>query len=366
MPRWARLTIMAVASRLVALAGMVAGSYWPRPDDDLHWIGHDGAFYWDQVPVRVLDVWGRWDTMFYWHIARFGYPGPNGGWVYHAAYWPLFPSLMRGLSVITGLETYLCGLIIAFTLYGLAIHYFDRLLRLSETPEFAERVLLVMLAYPGTHFLTCVYPESTTVFLAIFAVYAARTNRAVLAGLACFTVALARSTGIFVCVPVLIELLRGADGRFRFTPRALVVLFPAVSLAFWLGLNQQLYGDPIYFVHVQAGWGRHPSFFLAPFFSLDLSLDHHLFALGALVLTVYAFRRRERFSLTALSTLNSLLPLSTGMLRGVHRYMGTNFPLFIFLTRWLDTRRKLTAYVVVGLCVLLGFAFKWGQGYQPN
>jgi hypothetical protein len=179
-------------------------------------------------------------------------------------------------------------------------------------------------------------------------------------------VALARSTGIFVCVPVLIELLRGADGRFRFTPRALVVLFPAVSLAFWLGLNQQLYGDPIYFVHVQAGWGRHPSFFLAPFFSLDLSLDHHLFALGALVLTVYAFRRRERFSLTALSTLNSLLPLSTGMLRGVHRYMGTNFPLFIFLTRWLDTRRKLTAYVVVGLCVLLGFAFKWGQGYQPN
>ncbi len=366
MPRWARLTVMGVASRLIALGAMVAGSYWPRPDDDLHWIGTDGhGFFWDQVPLRVLDVWGRWDTMFYWHIARFGYPALGTDWVYHAAYWPLFPSLMRGLSVLTGLETYGCGLLLAFTFYGLAIHYFDRLLRLDETPEFAERVLLVMLAYPGTHFLTCVYPESTTVFLAIFAVYAARTNRAVLAGLACLVVALARSTGIFVCVPVLLELWRQSDRRL--SPRLLVVLFPALPLGFWLALNWQLYGDALYFVHVQAAWGRHPSFFLAPFLSLDLSLDHHLFALGALVLTAYGLRARERPAYVGLSALNSLLPLSTGMLRGVHRYMGTNFPLFIFVTRWLGpSRRRLGLWVIGGLGVMVLFAFKWGQGYQPN
>jgi hypothetical protein len=359
---------MAVASRLIALAGMVAGSYRPRPDDDLHWISNDGAgFFWEQVPWRVLDVWGRWDTMFYWHIARFGYPPPNGGWVYHAAYWPLFPSLMRGLSELTGVETYFCGLALAFICYGLAIHYFDRLLQLDESPAFAEKVLLVMLSYPGTHFLTCVYPESTTLFLAIFAVYAARTNRAVLAGLACCVLAIARSTGLFVCLPVLLTLLRSPDGRWRFTPRALVVLFPMLSVGFWLALNWQLYSDALYFVHAQAGWGRHPSFFLAPFFSLELSFDHHIFALGAFLLTAYAFKRREKMDYTVLSALNSLLPLSTGMLRGVHRYMGTNFPLFIFLTRWLEqSNRRLVSWVVVGLAVMVLFAFKWGQGYQPN
>ena len=33
--------------------------------DDLHWVGNEGAFFWQQVPYRVLDVWGRWDTSFY-------------------------------------------------------------------------------------------------------------------------------------------------------------------------------------------------------------------------------------------------------------------------------------------------------------
>lgn len=81
---------MLLGSRLLALIAMVAGSYRPRPDDDLHWVGNDGTFFWDQVPIRVLDVWGRWDTMFYWHIAREGYPAlhADGGWVYHAAFFP--------------------------------------------------------------------------------------------------------------------------------------------------------------------------------------------------------------------------------------------------------------------------------------
>jgi hypothetical protein len=366
-PRWARLLTLAVGSRLIALGAMVAGSYFPRPDDDLHWVGHDGAFYWDQLPVRVLDVWGRWDTMFYWHIARFGYPGRGTDWVYHAAYFPLYPSMMRGLSVLTGLEPYLAGLALSFTLFALALIYLDRLVQLDASPEFAERVLLVLCAFPGTHFLTCVYPESTTLFLAVFAVYNARTNRPVVAGLACMLAAVARSSGIFVAVPVLFELLRTKDHGLRWTPRALVVLLPAVTLAGWVGLNQQLFHDPLYFVHVQAGWGRHASFPLAPFFSLDQSLDYHLLALTALGLTVYGWRTRQRTSLAALATLNTLLPLSTGMLRGIHRYMGTNFPLYVFGARALEGRpRVLRLYVVGGLLLMAGFAFKWGQGYQPN
>ena len=61
LPRSARLAVYVVGSRLLALVFMVAGSYRPRPDDDLHWVGNDGSFFWDQVPIRVLDVWGSFD-----------------------------------------------------------------------------------------------------------------------------------------------------------------------------------------------------------------------------------------------------------------------------------------------------------------
>ena len=380
-PRWLRLTSYAVGSRLLVAIAMVAGSHRPHADDDLHWIGTDGAgFFWDQLPVRWLDVWGRWDTMFYWHLARFGYPAAHddGSWVYHAAYFPLFPTLMRGLSVaLFGLEPYLCGVGLAFACFGLAVVYLDKLVRLDASPAFAELVVLVLLAWPGSHFLTCVYPESLALFLAVFAAYCARTGKPWVAGVACLLAAVTRASGVFVCVPVLYELLRTPEGRLRFSPRALVVALPLLSLGAWMTLNASLYGDALYFVHVQAGWGRAPSWFWEPLARQpvlgatdarhELSLDYHLVALAALALAVVATRRRERPGYVALGWLNTLLPLSTGLLRGVHRYLASNFPMFIALARVLEARpRWRLGYLVGGTALMLLFAFKWGGGFQPN
>ncbi len=365
--RAVRLAVYLVGTRLLALLAMVAGSYWPRPHDDLHWVGNEGSFFWQQVPSRVLDVWGRWDTAFYLSIARDGYPPPNGGWVFHAAYFPLLPSLMRGLSTLTTLEPYFAGLLLVQVLLVLAVVYLDRLVRLDGTPEFAEQVVLVLLCYPGSHFLSCVYPESAALFLGIFAVYCARTGKPWVAGLSCMLAVLTRASGGFACFAVLYELLRQPDGRLKLSPRVLVLLLPGLSVAFLLALHFSIYGDPLYFMHVQAGWGRHATFFLAPFIQLTDSLDYHLLALLGVATIIYAVKRRERPGYIAMGAVNVLLPLSTGILRGVHRYMGSNFPLFIFIARWLETRpRWRAAWVVIGLGSMCLFAFKWGQGYMPN
>jgi hypothetical protein len=363
---------MVMFSRALALAAMVAGSYRPRPDDDLHWTGSDGTFFWDQVPIRVLDVWGRWDTpLFYWHIARHGYPplSETGDWVYHAAYFPLFPSMMRGLSeIFCGLDPYYCGVLLAQAFLVGAVVYLDKLVRLDHSERFAELVVLCLMTYPGTHFLSCVYPESLALFLAVFGVYCVRTGKWFVAGLACMLAAATRSSGVVMCIPVLYELVRGIPGRWRlFTPQLLIFALPMLSLAGWSRMNWVLYRDPLYFMHVQAAWGRRPSFFLEPLFSTTLSFDHHLFALASIAGVAFALRQRERLGYVGMAAINVLLPLSTGLLRGIHRYMASNFPLFIFLARWLEHRPRLTiAYCVAGSITMAIFAFKWGQGYQPN
>ena len=59
------------------------------------------------------------------------------------------------------------------------------LARLDEGEPHADLAMACLLAYPGSHFLSCVYPESTALFLAVFALYCARAGLAAPASLAC-------------------------------------------------------------------------------------------------------------------------------------------------------------------------------------
>jgi len=365
-----KVALWIAGTRLLAEVAMVLGTYWHRKEPG-YWPAQEGSLFYRQVPIRALDVWGRWDTDFYLDIARNAYPPleSDPGWIYNAAYFPLFPCLMRGASeLLGGAGVFYVGIFLANAMLVLGVVYLRKLVRLDEGGDgLADLVTACLLAYPGSHFFSCVYPESTALFLGVFALYCARTGLAAPAGLACGLAAITRSSGALVALPVLLELCRGEDGRLRPRWRVLWLICPAVTLGLLMLLDLQLYRDPIYFVHVQAGWGRRPSFPLEPLFTFRLSLDYHLFAVGSAALVVWGLVRRQRPSYLLLSGPAVLLPLSTGMLRGIHRYMGSNFPLFIFLAKLLRERRRWRyAYLGAGLAALALFSFKWGQGFHPN
>jgi len=363
-----KVALWIAGTRLFVLAAMVLGTYFHRPAAE--WPAHEGELYYRQVPVRALDVWGRWDTDFYLGIARSGYPALHSdpGWIYNAAFFPLYPSLMRGLSTLLGgADVFYAGILIANAMLVLGVIYLRKLARLDDGEPHADLAMACLLAYPGSHFFSCVYPESTALFLAVFALYCARVGLAAPAGLACGLAAVTRSSGALIALPVLWELCRSEEGRLRWRWRALWLICPAVTLAGLMALDRQLYEDPLYFMHVQAGWGRRPSFPLEPLLRFDLSPDYHLFTLGALALVIWAVVRRRRPSYLLLSGSSVLLPLTTGMLRGIHRYMGSNFPLFLFLSQLLRERpRWRYAYLGAGLLVLAIFSFSWGRGGHPN
>ncbi len=369
-----RVALWLLGTRLLAWAAMVVGSYYPAPNPPFPW-HEDGSFKWLLVPHRLLDVWGRWDSAFYVSIAEQGYPAARAGieCIHHAAYYPLFPALMRGLSVVTfGVPVFYTGLFLANAALLGALVYLWRLAKLESGDAFAEGVLLCVLAYPGSHFLSIVYPDSLTLFFGAFAVWNARVGRPWVAGLTVMLAAVTRSSGGLIAIPVLYELLRTPEGKLRLSPRVLVLLLPLLTVVPYLMLEQQLYQDPLYFMHVQGCWGRHASNPLEPLFNFDfthtvVTPDYPLFVVVAAVLTIWAYRKKERPGHLAYATIALLLPLSTGMLRGIHRYLASNFPLYFFGARWMETRPRFRwGYRVVGVAVMVLFAFQWGKHRHPN
>jgi hypothetical protein len=361
-----RLAFAWLLGRVIALGAMVGGVHWPAPHLREGHLNAAGSAVL-QSETLAVDVWNRWDSQFYNALANQGYPKArdDGGWVYHAAYYPLFPVLMRGVSELTRWPTFVTGLLLSQLAWIAGLFYFYRLLRLDHSADVSERAVMCLLAYPGSHFMGAVYPDALALFLSVFAVYAARQRLAFVAGASWALACVTRSSGPLLVFPVLLGLW-SAEGQ-KPSLRFLWLLLPAVPIAAWLGLNQQLYGSWFYFMRVQEGWGRHAANPLLALFQVKDSIDYNLIALATLMLLVVGLRRPNRLGERLFAVCAALLPLSTGILRGVHRYTASNFPLFLYgaqaLERWPKVRKTLwlLGYLAMGV-----YAFQWGKGQLPN
>ncbi len=366
-PRFRRLALAVVLGRLIAQLAMMGGAHWPAPHLREGQVSSETGLHFLQTPNLMLDVWNRWDSQFYNSLANNGYPplAPDNGWVYHAAYYPMFPVLMRGLSVVTSWPTFLTGVLLSQLMWVLASVYFYRLLRLDFSADLSELAVLCLVAYPGSHFLGTVYPDALALFLGIFATYCARQRMAFVAATALALASVTRSAGPLLFFPVALALWDSVGRRWSF--RLLWLLLPVFPVAAWLALNQRLYRDPLYFLHVQAGWGRHAAVPFLVLFQFRDSVDYNLFAMATLGIVMYGVSRPNRLGEKLFAGSAVLLPLSTGILRGVHRYTASNFPLFAYLAQLLEHRpRARVAYFVVGFALMAVYAFQWGKGQLPN
>ncbi len=361
-----RLALAWFLGRFIALGAMVSGVHWAAPHLRE---GHQNSagLYVLQTDTVAVDVWNRWDSQFYNSLANEGYPKAHedGSWVYHAAYYPLFPVLMRGVNVLTLLPTFVTGLLLSQLAWIAGLFYFYRLLRLDYSAALSEQAVMCLLAYPGSHFMGAVYPDALALFLSVFAVYAARHRLGFVAGASWALACVTRSSGPLLVFPVLLGLWT-AEGQ-KPSLRFLWLLLPAIPITAWLGLNHQRYGSWFYFMRVQEGWGRHAANPLLALFQVKDSIDYNLIALATLMLLFLGLRRPNRLGERLFASSAALLPLSTGILRGVHRYTASNFPLFLYGAQALERWPKVRKTLWLGGSVAMGvYAFQWGKGQLPN
>ncbi len=200
----------------------------------------------------------RWDSVWYLRVARSGYAESD----VRAAFFPLYPLLVRGLGELGGgsdgallLAAYAISL--AAFLGALTLLY--RLAALELGRPLAAPTLALLAVFPGALYYGAPYSESLFLLLSVAAFYGARTGNWALAGASAAGAAATRSAGIVLLLPLALWWWTSGPRRGRDAAWLLLVPLGTAAYAGYLGLAE---GDALRFLNVQEAWSRH---FAGPF-----------------------------------------------------------------------------------------------------
>lgn len=325
------------------------------------------------------DALARYDSGWYFQIARFGYHyTPEGRDT--IAFFPVYPLLMRYVGRLFGRapsDLYIGGVAVSWLAFALAMVGLYKLAALDLSPRRSARVLMLTAVFPFAYFFGAVYTEATFLAACVWSFYAFRTRRWLLGGV-CGAIATATRVNGILMWPALAWLVwtsvfRGpgtpevTDERTRARERvfALLALFlvPCGIGAYSLFVYT-LSGRPLEWVATVERWGYYPGG------TPGLAL---LQLIQALVTRPYEYLAGERMALY--DTLNGLtgllfvlgtpvvwyrlgaayglfmaanlwLPLSSGQYEGLGRYCSVLFPLFIGVAA-VSSRALFSATLVV-------------------
>jgi hypothetical protein len=348
----------------------------------------------------------RWDAVWYLGIANDGY-----GEHTRAAFFPLYPLLVRGAGFITG-SPLIAGMLVSLAAFAVALYLLHRLASLELGREAATLAVTLVAVFPAAYCFSAVYSESLFLALSVGAIYSARLGRF---GWACTAGALAaatRSAGLVVLVPIALLYLYGpradrpASTRpSRWAPRhplradALWMLLIPLGLGAFVAYMGIAHGDPLAPFDVQGHWGRHVA---GPFGGivtgaeaawdglrqlLSGSRSHVYFARAAGDPMLVAAQNLCLFGFLALAVAGTVgvlrrlppayggymvvalaLPLSYPVgaqpLMSLPRFMAVLFPLHMWLAVWARSQGRerwlrITSAVLLAVFAALFAAWQW-------
>lgn len=314
---------------------------------------------------NIFSMWANFDGINYLDIAELGY-GLQNKTEMDYAFFPVYPWLINKFSFVGG---YLAsGLVLSHLSLILAIYFLYKLILLDHKKGTALNTIYLLLFFPTAFFLGSVYADSFFLLLVVLVFYAARKGNFFMACLIAAIASATKITGIFLWPAIAYEywLSSGLDIKKAMRPTALWLTLPPIGLISFLRFQWLKTGDAFFFLSYQENFsGRtieklvllHQIFFryakmviftdhMDPlFFTVMLEL---LTATGVLLILIFAFKSMRR-SYWLFSLLSFLLPTLTGTFTGIPRYTLALFPVFIWLSLWMDRQHP---YIKIFYCTV--------------
>lgn len=303
------------------------------------------AFHPNISDHRFINLWYSWDAGHYTVLAHnYNFslsklpPTAQQGSLhgYHQLSWfPLYPITAKVLYELTHISLPYAQLIISNLSFVVALYVLYKLVRLDEDEDFARKSLLFLVLMPVSFLFSSGLSESLFLLLAITTFYFARRGWWLRAAAMGALLALTRSTGFLIAIPLLFEVINQLGTpkpkQWRNYARPIVALGgPLIGLAAFMLYCWVRTGDLFAYNHSQlVGWGTSLHDPLA-------YLVHHLNRLSELIIlaelaVVIAAWRKLRLSYIVYSVTYILMSVSIGEFSNSSslRYASITFPVAI-------------------------------------
>lgn len=336
------------------------------------------------LAAPLLAPLARWDAVWYLRIADSGYGDVRA----RAAFFPLYPALVRGLSAPFDASPgalLVAAYAISLAAFLGALVLLHRLVTLELGAPLARPALLLLGVFPAALYFGAPYSESVFLLLAVGAFYAARTERWAVAGWCAAGAAATRSAGVLLMLPLVLLWWGSRERRPRDAAWILLAPLGVAAYALFLQLAE---GDPWRFLDVQDAWFRELKVPLAGawdglvaawdgvrqiasgqsdvvYFDKAAGDPMRIAAINVMLFATLVFAvtacvgvfRRLPVAYGAWVAGSLLLPLSLPVtpqpLMSLPRFVAVLFPIFMWLALWCE-ERDATAQVAAASAIGLG------------
>lgn len=250
------LAVFLPARIILSILAVFATAMLPE-QHDLHAVYHLTTF----VP---LDVWARWDSVYYLQIAQYGY----GSSVALHSFFPMYPIVIFVVSQLLFHQWVLSGVVVSSVACFVALIYLFKLTAWEFGEETAKRAILYLIIFPTAVFLMAAYSESLFLALTVAGFYYARRGQWTASAIITFLAGLSRANALVLCFPLLYEAWEQIGGNLKnlwyIRPKLILPALAAIAAA-PLGLLcfasylALLTHDPLAFLHSEdtPPFGRH-------------------------------------------------------------------------------------------------------------
>lgn len=363
-----------LVTRGLGFAALHAGAAKTLPRFAGGWERHDSDLLQGASPSKLVEPTVRWDALFYIAIAREGYPPPRVETVYHVNFFPLYPLIVRGVDSLID-NTFTAALLVSNLCAFAGALLVGCWRRPGQRAMDGPRAAVLLLAFPGSHFLSLPYTEGLFLLLVVSSLVALDRDRPLVSGLLAGLAGATRSAGVALAAGLgwaVLERLRklsmrpGRGQPWRLLPWLAALLISFSGIGAWSYYCHRRYGDALYWMHSQASFGRKLSAFgvIRGLFAFNVDPDYYLVTIACLVLLVLALRRRLD-AVNVAGAVLVLLPMATGTLKAMIRYQTVNAPLLQEAPRHLR-RWRFPAVVVASTFLMMVEAWLYGRGYGHN